>query len=210
MKQERILIAENYNRRLDYNFYVAIGKLRETLTNEKLGEVGLTLDSEVLRDILSGDGETEAKVREMLTGQLLSGYQLPAVKRSNEGLAEKLLKDFLKMAAAAKSTMSEFRFIPAGCFYVDGAGRIELDKQGADMLKEASNLYIDKPEQIEVYNQALKVLDEVKKLEGIASKYKCTSFGSRGVLTMLPGNEIVVRPDNVVECHPDGLWMRAK
>lgn len=210
MRQERILIQEEYNRQLGYNFHVAIGKLRETLTNEKLGEVGLTLNSYVLRDILSGDGETEAKVREMLTGQLLSGYQLPAVKRSNEGLAEKLLKDFLKMAAAAKSTMSEFRFIPAGCFYVDGAGRIELDKQGADMLKEASNLYIDKPEQIEVYNQALKVLDEVKKLEGMASKYKCTSFGSRGVLAMLPGEEIVVRPDNVVECHPDGLWMRAR
>lgn len=210
MKQERILIAENYNSRLDYNFHSAIGKLRETLTNDKLEEVGLTLDSEALRDILSGGGETEAKVREMLNEQLLSGYQLPAVKRSNEELAEKLLKDFLKMVSAAKSTMSEFRFIPAGCFYVDGAGRVELDKQGTNILKEASNLYIDKSEQIEVYNQALKVLDEVKKLEEMASKYKCAAFGSRGVLAMIPGNEIVVVPGNVVDCHPDGLWMRAR
>lgn len=210
MKQERILIQEEYNRQLGYNFHVAIGKLRETLTNDKLEEVGLTLDSEALRDILSGGGETEAKVREMLNEQLLSGYQLPAVKRSNEELAEKLLKDFLKMVSAAKSTMSEFRFIPAGCFYVDGAGRVELDKQGTNILKEASNLYIDKSEQIEVYNQALKVLDEVKKLEEMASKYKCAAFGSRGVLAMIPGNEIVVVPGNVVDCHPDGLWMRAR
>lgn len=71
MKQERILIQEEYNRQLGYNFHVAIGKLRETLTNEKLGEVGLTLDAEALRDILSGGGETEAKVREMLNEQLL-------------------------------------------------------------------------------------------------------------------------------------------
>ena len=54
MKQERILIAEDYNNQLSPNFYFAIRQLRKTLTNEKLGEVGLTLDSNVLRDILSG------------------------------------------------------------------------------------------------------------------------------------------------------------
>ena len=170
MKQERILIAEDYNNQLSSNFYFAIRQLRKTLTNEKLGEVGLTLDSNVLRDILSGGNETETKVREKLKEQLLNGYQLPAVKRSNEELAEKLLKDFLIMATKAKSTMSDFRFIPIECFYVDAAKSIELDKQGEIILKEASNLYIDKPEQIEVYKQALKVLDEVKKLGDMADK----------------------------------------
>ena len=63
MKQERILIAEDYNNQLSSNFYFAIRQLRKTLTNEKLGEVGLTLDSNVLRDILSGGNETETKVR---------------------------------------------------------------------------------------------------------------------------------------------------
>ena len=77
-------------------------------------------------------------------------------------------------------------------------------------MKEASNLYIDKREQIEVYNQALKVLGEVKKLEEIASKYKCAAFGSRGVLALIPNKEIVIVPGNVVDCHPDGLWMRAR
>ena len=60
------------------------------------------------------------------------------------------------MATKAKSTMSDFRFIPIECFYVDDAKSIELDKQGEIILNEASNLYIDKPEQIEVYKQALK------------------------------------------------------
>ena len=84
MKQERILIAEDYNNQLSPNFYFAIRQLRKTLTNEKLGEVGLTLDSNVLRDILSGGNETETKVREKLKEQLLNGYQLPAVKRRTE------------------------------------------------------------------------------------------------------------------------------
>lgn len=210
MKQERILIAEDYNNQLSSNFYSAIRQLRKTLTNEKLGEVGLTLDSNVLRDILSGGNETETKVREKLKEQLLNGYQLPAVKRSNEELTEKLLKDFLIMATKAKSTMSDFRFIPIECFYVDAAKSIELDKQGEIILKEASNLYIDKPEQIEVYKQALKVLDEVKKLGDMADKYKCSAFGARGILTILPNDEMVIVPENVVDCHPDGLWMRAR
>ena len=210
MKQERILIAEDYNNQLSPNFYFAIRQLRKTLTNEKLGEVGLTLDSNVLRDILSGGNETETKVREKLKEQLLNGYQLPAVKRSNEELAEKLLKDFLIMATKAKSTMSDFRFIPIECFYVDAAKSIELDKQGEIILKEASNLYIDKPEQIEVYKQALKVLDEVKKLGDMADKYKCSASGARGILTILPNDERVIVPGNVVDCHPDGLWMRAR
>lgn len=210
MKQERILIAEDYNSRLSYNFHSAMAKLRETIAYNKLNEVGLSLTTEIVRDIISGGDETEIKVREILKEQLLSGYQLPAVKRSNEDFAEKLLKDFLKMVVAARSAMSEFRFIPAECFYVDGVGRIELDKQGEEVLKEASNLYIDKREQIEVYNQALKVLGEVKKLEEIASKYKCAAFGSRGVLALIPNKKIVIVPGNVVNCHPDGLWMRAR
>ena len=47
-----------------------LGSWRKTLTNEKMGEVGLTLDSDVLRDILSGGNETETKVREKLKEQL--------------------------------------------------------------------------------------------------------------------------------------------
>ena len=114
------------------------------------------------------------------------------------------------MATKSKSTMSDFRFIPIECFYVDAAKSIELDKQGEIILKEASNLYIDKPEQIEVYKQALKVLDEVKKLGDMADKYKCSAFGARGILTILPNDEMVIVPGNVVDCHPDGLWMRAR
>ena len=82
-----------------------------------------------------------------------------------------------------------------------------------DTLENVSPIWllaIDKPEQIEVYKQALKVLDEVKKLGDMADKYKCSAFGARGILTILPNDEMVIVPGNVVDCHPDGLWMRAR
>ena len=88
MKQERILIAEDYNNQLSPNFYFAIRQLRKTLTNEKLGEVGLTLDSNVLRDILSGGNETETKVREKLKEQLLNGYQRGISRKVTKGLSD--------------------------------------------------------------------------------------------------------------------------
>lgn len=210
MKQERILIQEDYYYTLRLNFSRSIARLRETLTADKLSEVGLSLTTEGVRDILSGGEKSEAKVRSILYTQLLSGYQLPAIKKSNEELANKLLKDFWKMVSNAQSAMSDFRFIPASCFYVDGGNRIEINREGESLLKEASNLYIDKPEQIEVYRQALRVLEEVKKLEEMTGKYQCNALGSRGVLAMLPGNEITLNPGNVVECHPDGIWMRAR
>ena len=159
MKQERILIKEGYNSQLGINFHYAMERLRESLTNDKLKEVGLSLTTEVLRDILSGASETETKVRNTLNEQLLSGCQLPAVRRNNEVLLEKLLSDFLKMIAVSKSAISEFRFIPAECFHVDGTNRIEISQEGERILKEASNLYIDKPEQIEVYRAAQEVLN---------------------------------------------------
>lgn len=209
MKQERILIKEGYKSQLGISFHYAMEKLREALTCEKLQEVGLTLDSETLIDVLTGGGKTEAKVRKMLKEQLLSGYQLPAIKRSNEELAEKLLKDFMKTVATAKYVMNDFRFIPAEYFYVDGVGRIEVDKQGEAVLKDASNLYIDKPEQIEVYHAAQEVIKAVEKLDALAVKYKCSAFGSHAVLVRI-GSHLEVNPDGVVDCHPDGLWMRAR
>ena len=42
------------------------------------------------------------------------------------------------MATKAKSTMSDFRFIPIECFYVDAAKSIELDKQGEILYKRVA------------------------------------------------------------------------
>ena len=209
MKQERILIKEGYNSQLGINFHYAMERLRESLTNDKLKEVGLSLTTEVLGDILSGASETETKVRNTLNEQLLSGCQLPAVRRNNEVLLEKLLSDFLKMIAVSKSAISEFRFIPAECFHVDGTNRIEISQEGERILKEASNLYIDKPEQIEVYRAAQEVLNASEKLQSLASKYKCNAFNHRAVLALV-GGHLEIIPDGVADCHPDGIWMRAK
>lgn len=92
MKQERILIAEDYNNQLSSNFYFAIRQLRKTLTNEKMGEVGLTLDSDVLRDILSGGNETETKVREKLKEQAFKRLSTSGSQKKQRGISRKVTK----------------------------------------------------------------------------------------------------------------------
>lgn len=207
MKQNRILIKENYRIALTRDFEVSLTKLRETLSTDKLNEVGLSLSTALLRDMLFGGHRTEEKVLNSLNEAFFSPSQLPMQRRQAAETVNMLLNELRSIIRSARSAMSEFRFVPVEYFYVSPAGSIEVTKEGEQMVQEAANLYIDQPEQIEVYQAADAVIMAVETLQSLASRFGCNAFGSRGVLALI-GDKLEVVPDVITECYSDGVWHR--
>lgn len=207
MKQNRILIKENYRIVLTRDFEISLTKLREALSADKLNEVGLSLSTDLLRDVLSGGQGTEENALNRLNEAFLGSFQLPVQRRQANETVDRLLNGLRAVIRSARSAMSEFRFVPIEHFYVSPAGSIEVTKEGEQIVREAANLYIEEPEQIEVYQAADAVIKAVETLQALASRFNCNAFGSHGVLALI-GDKLEVMPDVITECYSGGIWTR--
>ena len=75
----------------------------------------------------------------------------------------------MRFAAKFKSASNH---VPADCYTVDSNGQVTFDSEVAEaVFSEAANLYIDDPQQIELYNAALKALSALQELDTLARKY---------------------------------------
>ena len=151
-----------------YEFRSAVDKLREIVTPAVLAEFGEELTADNLRDIMSG---IRARMTEKFNAAL-APIVFPAERSQKEELYTSLLEQFNEICRKVQKRFESFGTVPADCYTVDSNGQVTFDSEVAEaVFSEAANLYIDDPQQIELYNAALKALSALQELDTLARKY---------------------------------------
>lgn len=154
-----------------YEFRSAVDKLREIVTPAVLAEFGEELTADNLRDIMSGGTAICARMTEKFNAAL-APIVFPAERSQKEELYTSLLEQFNEICRKVQKRFESFGTVPADCYTVDSNGQVTFDSEVAEaVFSEAANLYIDDPQQIELYNAALKALSALQELDTLARKY---------------------------------------
>ena len=154
-----------------YEFRSAVDKLREIVTPAVLAEFGEELTADNLRDIMSGGTAIRARMTEKFNAAL-APIVFPAERSQKEELYTSLLEQFNEICRKVQKRFESFGTVPADCYTVDSNGQVTFDSEVAEaVFSEAANLYIDDPQQIELYNAALKALSALQELDTLARKY---------------------------------------
>lgn len=87
--------------------------------------------------------------------------------------------------------------------------RIRLCDEGVEVLKDTEKLYIDKPEQIDVYRDCKAIVEAVDRLNRKVAAYGMTSTtGGRAVLMFAPDGSICLNPYNIADCYTGNFFQR--
>ena len=150
-----------------YEFRSAVEKLREIVTPAVLAEFGEELTADNLRDIMSGGTAIRARMTEKL-----APIEFPADRSQKEELYTSLLEQFNEICRKVQKRFESFGTVPADCYTVDSDGQVTFDSEVAEaVFSEAANMYIEDPQQIELYNAASKALSALQELDTLARKY---------------------------------------
>ncbi|MFR0677603.1 hypothetical protein [Dysgonomonas mossii] len=211
-KEEKILVGKNKWDQSELNLINALKKINDAFTESRLSEFGIPYDTESLQDFISGRHDFARKFRDNLENDINSDDSLPALKRQKDQIYRGLVEQLNLLIQEIKKATADIRFIPAKYFYIDfNKSKVLAQNEAFELAKEQANIYIDKPEQIEVYQLTEKILSDIKKLDELVKKYGLTAFGSRGIFDNWDDTgEIFVSIGALVECHPNGVWAKAK
>lgn len=209
---EKILVGRNNSDPSTIQLLNALNKLNEAFTEARLSEFEISYRDESLHDFISGKRELACQFRNRLENDINNDTSLPAIKRQKDKIYQGLMEELNKLIAEIKKATEEIRYIPAELFYIDyNKSKILAKKEAYDFAESRADIYIDKPEQKEMYHLAKKVLDDIEKIEKIAQKYAMSAFGSRGVFdNYTDTGALFISIGALVECLPDGVWARAK
>ena len=120
---------------------------------------------------MSGGTAIRARMTEKFNAAL-APIVFPAERSQKEELYTSLLEQFNEICRKVQKRFESFGTVPADCYTVDSNGQVTFDSEVAEaVFSEAANLYIDDPQQIELYNAALKALSALQELDTLARKY---------------------------------------
>lgn len=198
------------NNNIKYTFQKHLEALRETFTPEKVERYGLSFNTEILRDLLSGGKEASTALLNRMNDDLMNDKSLPVFRKEKERVYKELLDDFESLCKLMKRKADEYPYILPEYYYIaDGTNFIDVLPNAFEAIDEAGRIYIDNPETIAVYRQSVKVKEEFDKLRAMAEKYKCYPMGLRGILSFdNKDNTVEINTSVIVECHQNGVWKR--
>lgn len=205
MRSQRIFIGKKDSDLL-YNFNNAIEKLNGIITRQQIEEYGEDMTTETLHTLLMGGEAIRLRMVEKFNTSL-GGVIFPAERRQKESVYTDLLSSYTVLCDKARAIVRDFAYIPVECYVIDGNGQISYDKIPVNKIfDEQTNIYIDRPEQIEAYEAAVKASEALKALDAIAGKYGFNALSERKSILDLSNYDVY--PLCIAECHPDGLMMR--
>lgn len=206
---KRVCIGQT-NNNIKYTFQKHLEALRETFTPEKVERYGLSFNTEILRDLLSGGKTTSTALLERMNDDLMNDKSLPVFRKEKERVYKELLDDFESLCKTIKRKADEYPYILPEYYYIaEGTNFIDVLPNAFGAIDEAGKIYIDNPETIEVYKQCLLVAQEFEKLKDMIEPYSCYPMGIRGVLEYDSAKNVLCLNNGVlVECHSNGIWKR--
>lgn len=170
--------------------------------------LGIEFNTETAHDIISGGFETEARLEEMLRTALENAV-FPFQKQEVQTYGDKMHQKLRDAVKLNKRLIGPDYGLSSMMFYVDSDGALKVCDEGISILKDAELLYIDKPEQIEIYHDCVAIIKAIQSLEEKVSKYGMSAtLGGRAVLSL--GGEIHINPGNIADCYPGNYLQRTK
>ena len=189
------------------DFEKMLSKLQGIINRQKVEEFGVELSTEVLQDLIAGGENTGKNVLERLNKDLLDDVSLPIIRRQKEQMYNQLLQEFEQLKVAVHKSAKDFPYVLPEMYFIGDDGWIHAQEEAFALCDEQGKIYIDKPEQIEVYHQAIKAIDEINKLQEMAAKYACNALGYRAVIGF-EKDTARLYPGTLIECHSNGIFAR--
>ena len=189
------------------DFEKMLSKLQGIINRQKVEEFGVELSTEVLQDLIAGGENTGKNVLERLNKDLLDDVSLPIIRRQKEQMYNQLLQEFEQLKVAVHKSAKDFPYVLPETYFIGHDGWIHAQEEAFALCDEQGKIYIDKPEQIEVYHQAIKAIDEINKLQEMAAKYACNALGYRAVIKKKKDTARLY-PGTLIECHSNGIFAR--
>lgn len=189
------------------DFEKMLSKLQGVVTRQKIEEFGIELNTEILQDLIAGGETTGKTVLERLNKDLLDDASLPIIRRQKEQMYNQLLQEFEQLKVDIHKSVKNFPYILPEMYFIGDDGWIHAQEEAFALCDEQGKIYIDKPEQIEVYQQAMKTIDEINKLQEMATKYACNALGYRAVIGF-EKDTAHLYPGTLIECHSNGIFAR--
>ena len=189
------------------DFEKMLSKLQGIISRQKIEEFGIELNTEILQDLIAGGENTGKTVLERLNKDLLDDASLPIIRRQKEQMYNQLLHEFELLKVAVHKLVKDFPYVLPEMYFIGDDGWIHAQEEAFALCDEQGKIYIDKPEQIEVYHQAIKAIDEINKLQEMAAKYYCSALGHRAVIGF-EKDTARLYPGALIECHSSGIFVR--
>ena len=219
-RTERICIgSESDNGLSRLQFDRAVSELSALITSDVVAEYGEELTTEFLHDLLTGGADTLQRITDKCN-ESLSALQFPAERRQKEILYTDLLKSFAELCRQARKKVEDFGFVPIDAYRVQG-GSVEYDRAVVDALfAEQSKIYIDTPQQIEVWEATQKAFAALQHLDKLAQRYGMYAINENNYRAIIEVNiemsptmgilggvrTLCIRPFAVQQAHDGGLF----
>lgn len=210
MKKEenkRICLGESSHLDQSYAFSEMLKNINRIITPTVLLEYGLPFTADVVRRFVASDPKLRDTVAANLKKGLFTGDMLPIIRREREKMYENLMLGFDDMKAKVYSAVGQFRRFEK-MFLVSEDGKIEVMQECLDIIEDEKNIYIDQSEQIEAYEAACKVLEDIEKLDEIARKYFMRAFGGQNSILCNTFGKITINVGAITACYPQSSHCR--
>lgn len=209
MKEEkRLCIGESslVDRRGEFNN--ALRELKKVLIKTELEEYGLPFTDEVIKDLILGGIKSHETAEKNLKKELFSAVMLPALRRERQKMFDELMAGFGALCERISNTgASRFRNL-AEFYSVSEDGTIYAKQEAYDIMEDETKIYIDKPEQFEVYELASKIISDVARLDELARKYYVTAIGCQNSILHLNFGVLSYSAGAITGCHPDASYVK--
>lgn len=205
---ERICLGSN-GKNLTLVFNTDLRKANQA-AQEFASESGIEYNTSVAQDLISGGIRTEARLNEMVQSAIDNAV-LPPQKHEIMEYKKKALKKLSAAVMQCKRLVSPDYGLSSRMFYVEADGNIKLADEGIEALEDAERLYIDKPEQIEIYNDCKDIMEAIERLQDKTAKFGMTATsGGRAVLAFSPDGSLYVNPHNIADCYTGNFFQRSR
>ncbi|MEI8087162.1 MAG: hypothetical protein WCG93_13210 [Paludibacter sp.] len=146
MSKERILINQN---QILQNKLVSEAKESVEIINTKLvaalGEIGVELTNEVLKDCMVGANVIRKEYLKLLNSDI-KGIRTLSIKKKLIEDAEKALESFTNSLIGIKRDLNQTQFLTVE------NGLCVLTVENEEKMRESARIYITEPNEIEAYN----------------------------------------------------------
>ena len=169
--EEKLLIGKNPD--AEYRKGIAVTGEKLTLLLSKIREI-VEVNESVWQDILTGAGNTRKVLKTNIQNEL-EKISIPSFKSELQKKMSLISENLVK--GVSNSFALNPSFIPKSYYQVKG-NVIVCSDEAENLIKEATNIYISHPDDVQVYELCQQVAPLLTELEKICSKYKCDIISS--------------------------------
>ena len=205
-KTERICLGSN-GKQVVTEFNSDLNKANQA-AREFASMLGVRYNTDMVQDLISGGVASESQLNNMIK-TALDRAVFPFQREEIQVYAHKMRESFSGVVKLCKRLISSDYGTSAKMFYVDADNSMKLCDEGVELINDAEKLYIDKPEQIEVYNDCNAIIEAIAQLNDKVSDYGMTAtYGGRAVLTTLPDGNVHLNSHNIADCYTGNFFQR--